>query len=158
MHTNMVLVPRRGLEPPRPKAHGPEPCASTNSAIWARHWEDGVTNGAQAPRQWQPSFATHLPEKISPSLNRIVTTSGWSKRIQPIHIFRGKVFPARTSGPLINVDSCHDICRLFGSQCAAVFHLPDRRLEQPPPRSFYLYAMLFNITLRALVENSLCAS
>ncbi len=29
------LVPRRGLEPPHPKAHGPEPCASTNSAIWA---------------------------------------------------------------------------------------------------------------------------
>ena len=30
-----LLVPRRGLEPPHPKAHGPEPCASTNSAIWA---------------------------------------------------------------------------------------------------------------------------
>ena len=29
------LVPKRGLEPPHPKAHGPEPCASTNSAIWA---------------------------------------------------------------------------------------------------------------------------
>ena len=29
------LVPRRGLEPPRLAAHGPEPCASTNSAIWA---------------------------------------------------------------------------------------------------------------------------
>ncbi len=29
------LVPRRGLEPPHPKAHGPEPCASTNSATWA---------------------------------------------------------------------------------------------------------------------------
>ena len=31
----LYLVPRRGLEPPHPKAHGPEPCASTNSAIWA---------------------------------------------------------------------------------------------------------------------------
>jgi hypothetical protein len=30
-----VLVPRRGLEPPHLAAHGPEPCASTNSAIWA---------------------------------------------------------------------------------------------------------------------------
>ena len=30
-----ILVPRRGLEPPHPKAHGPEPCASTNSATWA---------------------------------------------------------------------------------------------------------------------------
>ena len=29
------LVPRRGLEPPHLTAHGPEPCASTNSAIWA---------------------------------------------------------------------------------------------------------------------------
>lgn len=30
------MVPRRGLEPPRLAAHGPEPCASTNSATWAR--------------------------------------------------------------------------------------------------------------------------
>ena len=29
------LVPRRGLEPPRLATHGPEPCASTNSATWA---------------------------------------------------------------------------------------------------------------------------
>ena len=29
------VVPRRGLEPPHPKAHGPEPCASTISATWA---------------------------------------------------------------------------------------------------------------------------
>ena len=29
------MVPRRGLEPPHLTAHGPEPCASTNSAIWA---------------------------------------------------------------------------------------------------------------------------
>ena len=29
------MVPRRGLEPPLLSAHGPEPCASTNSAIWA---------------------------------------------------------------------------------------------------------------------------
>ncbi len=31
----MKLVPRRGLEPPHLAVHGPEPCASTNSAIWA---------------------------------------------------------------------------------------------------------------------------
>ena len=30
-----LLVPRRGLEPPHLAAHGPEPCASTNSATWA---------------------------------------------------------------------------------------------------------------------------
>lgn len=30
-----AMVPRRGLEPPRLAAHGPEPCASTNSATWA---------------------------------------------------------------------------------------------------------------------------
>ncbi len=29
------MVPRRGLEPPHLAAHGPEPCASTNSATWA---------------------------------------------------------------------------------------------------------------------------
>ena len=28
-------MPRKGLEPSRLAAHGPEPCASTNSAIWA---------------------------------------------------------------------------------------------------------------------------
>ena len=32
---NENLVPRRGLEPPLLAEHGPEPCASTNSAIWA---------------------------------------------------------------------------------------------------------------------------
>ena len=32
---NGNLVPRRGLEPPLLAEHGPEPCASTNSAIWA---------------------------------------------------------------------------------------------------------------------------
>src|SRR5450830_423616 len=31
----LVVVPTEGLEPPHPKAHGPEPCASTNSATWA---------------------------------------------------------------------------------------------------------------------------
>lgn len=34
--SNREMVPRRGLEPPRLAAHGPEPCASTNSATWAR--------------------------------------------------------------------------------------------------------------------------
>ena len=33
--TYSVVVPTEGLEPPHPKAHGPEPCASTNSATWA---------------------------------------------------------------------------------------------------------------------------
>ena len=30
-----VVVPTEGLEPPHLAAHGPEPCASTNSATWA---------------------------------------------------------------------------------------------------------------------------
>jgi hypothetical protein len=33
--TFYVLVPTEGLEPPHLAAHGPEPCASTNSATWA---------------------------------------------------------------------------------------------------------------------------
>src|SRR5450830_104545 len=31
----LLVVPTKGLEPLHPKAHGPEPCASTNSATWA---------------------------------------------------------------------------------------------------------------------------
>ena len=30
-----MLVPTEGLEPPHLTTHGPEPCASTNSATWA---------------------------------------------------------------------------------------------------------------------------
>jgi hypothetical protein len=30
-----LMVPTEGLEPPHLAAHGPEPCASTNSATWA---------------------------------------------------------------------------------------------------------------------------
>ena len=29
------MVPTEGFEPPHLAAHGPEPCASTNSATWA---------------------------------------------------------------------------------------------------------------------------
>jgi hypothetical protein len=35
---NHLLVPKRGLEPPHLAAHGPEPCASTNSATWANRY------------------------------------------------------------------------------------------------------------------------
>ena len=31
----ILVVPTEGLEPPHLAAHGPEPCASTNSATWA---------------------------------------------------------------------------------------------------------------------------
>ncbi len=41
-------MPRRGLEPPHLAAHGPEPCASTNSAIWAfRKQGDCIKNISQ---------------------------------------------------------------------------------------------------------------
>ena len=35
LHNARQLVPTEGLEPPHLAAHGPEPCASTNSATWA---------------------------------------------------------------------------------------------------------------------------
>lgn len=31
----VFVVPTEGLEPPHLSEHGPEPCASTNSATWA---------------------------------------------------------------------------------------------------------------------------
>ncbi len=34
-NTSGRVVPTEGLEPPHLAAHGPEPCASTNSATWA---------------------------------------------------------------------------------------------------------------------------
>ena len=34
-NNSLLVVPTKGLEPLHPKAHGPEPCASTNSATWA---------------------------------------------------------------------------------------------------------------------------
>jgi hypothetical protein len=37
---NFLLVPKRGLEPPHLAAHGPEPCASTNSATWANRYSE----------------------------------------------------------------------------------------------------------------------
>jgi hypothetical protein len=36
--SDYLLVPKRGLEPPHLAAHGPEPCASTNSATWANRY------------------------------------------------------------------------------------------------------------------------
>ena len=41
-----MMVPRRGLEPPLLAEHGPEPCASTNSAIWAT---GGDVSGQREP-------------------------------------------------------------------------------------------------------------
>ena len=35
-----LVVPTEGLEPPHLAAHGPEPCASTNSATWAKRRRD----------------------------------------------------------------------------------------------------------------------
>ena len=38
----LYLVPTEGLEPPHLAAHGPEPCASTNSATWAKRRRDYI--------------------------------------------------------------------------------------------------------------------
>lgn len=35
MVKNREMVPTEGFEPPHLSTHGPEPCASTNSATWA---------------------------------------------------------------------------------------------------------------------------
>ena len=48
------MVPRRGLEPPLLAEHGPEPCASTNSAIWA-----GGRSCKRAGQTCQRAFSPH---------------------------------------------------------------------------------------------------
>src|SRR3954469_15296371 len=54
------LVPTEGLEPPHLAAHGPEPCASTNSATWAlllRSAACSATEAASCPMTALPSRA-----------------------------------------------------------------------------------------------------
>jgi hypothetical protein len=59
------LVPRRRLELPHLAVHGPEPCASTNSAIWAGA---GVTSCAV--RRCQPALCVRSPVSPIPVLYR----------------------------------------------------------------------------------------
>ncbi|KAG1538196.1 hypothetical protein G6F50_014710 [Rhizopus delemar] len=64
--TYMRVVPRRGLEPPHLAAHGPEPCASTNSATWANdHIRLSSRCAAYCNRLqsfWEPSEGFSSPE------------------------------------------------------------------------------------------------
>src|SRR5436305_11130766 len=53
------VVPTEGLEPPHLAAHGPEPCASTNSATWAIRKESDysgkrITESIQGGTETQP--------------------------------------------------------------------------------------------------------
>src|ERR1051325_9558647 len=57
------VVPTEGLEPPHLAAHGPEPCASTNSATWA--YKTTLCNARQlVPTEGlePPHLAAHGPE------------------------------------------------------------------------------------------------
>jgi hypothetical protein len=56
-----ILVPRRGLEPPHLAAHGPEPCASTNSAIWALRTTRHSSNSEAAII---PGFASPVNRRV----------------------------------------------------------------------------------------------
>ena len=52
-----VMVPTEGFEPPHLAAHGPEPCASTNSATWAICTSD-IIFGTGRTEQWQIAFSS----------------------------------------------------------------------------------------------------
>ena len=65
-HLDRTMVPRKGLEPSRLAAHGPEPCASTNSATWAQGSSAGGVNTGSA-RRCQPPF-------------RVVSANCWGLR------------------------------------------------------------------------------
>ena len=50
------MVPTEGLEPPHLAAHGPEPCASTNSATWALGllYDDTTNISGYTSSRWCP--------------------------------------------------------------------------------------------------------
>ena len=71
------LVPRRGLEPPLLAEHGPEPCASTNSAIWAAGADVcGQGAGVNAYSWFARSAATwQMPRQPSTSFEATVESA-----------------------------------------------------------------------------------
>src|SRR5690606_41884000 len=64
----LLKVPKRGLEPPRPKrAHDPESCASTSSATWAKRMS---TNHAQRPQVPTGTGAQSIHNRFVTSIHR----------------------------------------------------------------------------------------
>ena len=90
------MVPRRGLEPPRLAAHGPEPCASTNSATWAgvvRRSCSGRRRGCQRAAGRACGAAIRPPRRVARAAAR-----GYS--------------PGDPSGGGGHVETRHDLRRL----------------------------------------------
>lgn len=68
------VVGEGGLEPPCPKTHGPEPCASTNSAT--RPWPVGGTGSvAPGPRRGQRRRGLSAPIMVYPAPIRTRSTN-----------------------------------------------------------------------------------
>jgi hypothetical protein len=81
------MVPTEGLEPPHLAAHGPEPCASTNSATWALccfllYFFTTARRCRRIPLRYQalPFCARPTFVCLSPGCDRLASifVSGWA--------------------------------------------------------------------------------
>ena len=82
-NSNQNLVPTEGLEPPHLAAHGPEPCASTNSATWALHLLFAALLDVAVEFRYDIRLCRFAPDQLSFAFHRAATDShrfvaGWA--------------------------------------------------------------------------------
>ena len=76
------MVPTEGLEPPHLAAHGPEPCASTNSATWALKILRQLDCFTQTKTPQSETITAHRCTASEINSGRVVPTEG----LEPPHL------------------------------------------------------------------------